>query len=224
MSDQEYYEFLTPYKDAKQMIRTRLDVLTHSLYNAPQKSVIHNIQDRIKTKESIEEKLIRKGYEPTVSDAKNHLLDIAGIRIICYFVADIYHLEQMLKSQGDLIVIRERDYIETPKPNGYRSCHLVVGVPVYCMDGMEYFPVEIQLRTIAMDFWASMEHRISYKKERKDRERITGELKEYADMLIEIENRFEQYHDKKELRGERECGTIPEENGFTEPEKGEIVS
>ena len=94
------------------------------------------------------------------------LQDIAGVRIICYFVDDIYNLAKSLKRQADLIVIREQDYIKAPKPNGYRSYHLIVGVPVYCMDGMEYFPVEVQLRTLSMDFWASMEHRISYKKER----------------------------------------------------------
>ena len=92
-------------------------------------------------------------------------------------------------------MIRECDYIASPKPNGYRSYHLIVGIPVYCLDGMEYFPVEIQFRTMSMDFWASMEHRICYKKERSDKEALTQELREYADMLVEIEDRFEQYND-----------------------------
>ena len=105
--------------------------------------------------------------------------------MICYFVDDIYNLTELLKSQSDLIVIKERDYISSPKPNGYRSYHVIVGVPVYCLDGMEYFPVEIQFRTMSMDFWASMEHRISYKKERADKEQLKDELREYANMLVE---------------------------------------
>ena len=104
---------------------------------------IHYIQNRIKKKKSLEEKLIRRGKEPTVDNAKDYLQDIAGVRIICYFVDDIYNLAKSLKRQADLIVIREQDYIKAPKPNGYRSYHLIVGVPVYCMDGMEYFPVEV---------------------------------------------------------------------------------
>ena len=156
---------------------------------------IHNIQCRIKKKQSIEEKLRRKGKEETVINAKDYLQDIAGVRVICYFVDDIYNLTELLKSQSDLIVIKERDYISSPKPNGYRSYHVIVGVPVYCLDGMEYFPVEIQFRTMSMDFWASMEHRISYKKERADKEKLKDELREYANMLVEIEGRFEQYNE-----------------------------
>lgn len=126
-------------------------------------------------------------------NAKDYLQDIAGVRVICYFVDDIYNLADALKRQSDLIVIRERDYIASPKPNGYRSFHVIVGIPVYCLDGMEYFPVEVQFRTMSMDFWASMEHRILYKMERDDREHLAAELKEYAEYLVEIEGRFEQY-------------------------------
>ena len=96
-----------------------------------------------------------------------------------------------------MIIIRERDYIKNPKPNGYRSYHIIVGVPVYCMDGMEYFPVEIQFRTMSMDFWASMEHRILYKTKRDDKERIAAELKEYAEELVMIEKQFAKYTDRQ---------------------------
>ena len=105
----------------------------------------------------------------------------------------IYNLAGALKRQTDLIVIRECDYIAKPKPNGYRSYHVIVGVPVYCLDGMEYFPVEIQFRTMSMDFWASLEHRVLYKMERDDREKVAAELKEYAENLVTIESRFAQY-------------------------------
>lgn len=138
MTDEEYYEFIQPYEDAKQMLLTRLDVLNHNLYGEASARPIHNIQCRIKKKQSIEEKLQRKEKEPTVMNAKDYLQDIAGVRVICYFVDDIYNLTELLKSQSDLIVIKERDYIGNPKPNGYRSYHVIVGVPVYCLDGMEW--------------------------------------------------------------------------------------
>ena len=198
MTDEEYYEFIQPYEDAKQMLLTRLDVLNHNLYGDASARPIHNIQCRIKKKQSIEEKLQRKGKEPTVMNAKDYLQDIAGVRVICYFVDDIYNLTELLKSQSDLIVIRERDYIGNPKPNGYRSYHVIVGVPVYCLDGMEYFPVEIQFRTMSMDFWASMEHRICYKQERDNKEEIQRELLRYAEILKEIEEGFEGYNEQNQ--------------------------
>lgn len=200
MNDEEYYAFIRPYEDARQMMLTRLDVLNHTLYQATDGHPIHNIQERIKS--SIEGKLIRKNKEVTVDNAKDYLQDIAGIRVICYFVDDVYNLVSILKQQSDLIMIRERDYIANPKPNGYRSFHLIVGVPVYCLDGMEYFPVEIQFRTLSMDFWASMEHRVSYKKNRDDRERLTEELRNYADMLVKIEKRFEVYNENGKISAE----------------------
>lgn len=202
MNEEEYYAFIRPYEDARQMMLTRLDVLNHTLYQATDGHPIHNIQERIKGKSSIEGKLIRKNKEVTVENAKDYLQDIAGIRVICYFVDDVYNLVSILKQQSDLIMIRERDYIANPKPNGYRSFHLIVGVPVYCLDGMEYFPVEIQFRTLSMDFWASMEHRVSYKKNRDDREKLTEELRNYADMLVKIEKRFEVYNENGKISAE----------------------
>ena len=209
MTDEEYYEFIQPYEDAKQMLLTRLDVLNHNLYGDASARPIHNIQCRIKKKQSIEEKLQRKGKEPTVMNAKDYLQDIAGVRVICYFVDDIYNLTELLKSQSDLIVIKERDYIGNPKPNGYRSYHVIVGVPVYCLDGMEYFPVEIQFRTMSMDFWASMEHRICYKREYDDKDKVSREMQQYAMALELIESRFEE---QVRLTKEREL----EEHGSAE--------
>ena len=199
MTDEQYYEFIQPYEDAKQMLLTRLDVLNHNLYGPSMSQPIHNFQDRMKKKCSIEKKLEKKAKEATVDNAKDYLQDIAGVRVICYFVDDIYNLVDILKGQSDLIVIRESDYIASPKPNGYRSYHVIVGVPVYCLDGMEYFPVEVQFRTMSMDFWASMEHRIAYKKDVQDRGALTAELREYADMLVTIERRFEQHNEVGKL-------------------------
>lgn len=195
MTDEEYFKFIQPYNDAKQMLLTRLDVLNHTLYAESPNHPIHNLQNRTKGKKSLEQKLKKKRKMPTIENAKDCIQDIAGIRVICYFVEDIYNIIRKMKKQNDLIVIKERDYIQQPKVNGYRSYHLIMGVPVYCLDGMEYFPVEIQLRTISMDFWASMEHRISYKGECANKNIIKNELKDYADKLEEIEKRFEQYND-----------------------------
>ncbi len=197
MTNEEYHTFIQPYADAREVLLARLNVLKHNLYSESSGQPIHNIQSRIKAKASIEGKLRKKEKDTTIMNAKDYLQDIAGVRVICYFVDDIYNLADALKRQSDLIVIRERDYISKPKPNGYRSYHVIVGIPVYCLDGMEYFPVEVQFRTMSMDFWASMEHRILYKMERDDREHLAAELKEYAEYLVEIESRFEQYSEGK---------------------------
>ncbi len=193
MTDEQYYELIQPYTDAKEIMLSRLNTLKHNLYSEPSCKPIHNIQDRIKKKNSIEKKLAKKGVDATSMNAKDYLQDIAGLRVICYFVNDIYRLVDTIKIQADLIIIRESDYISNPKPNGYRSYHLIVGIPMYYVDGMEYFPVEIQFRTMAMDFWASMEHRILYKQIREDKTEVEEELQEYAEMLMGIEERFEHF-------------------------------
>ena len=190
MTNEQYYELIGPYHDANEILLTRLSVLDKNLYDKDAICPIHNMQHRIKKKKSIEAKLRRRDLTDSLQNAKDHLMDIAGIRVICYFVEDIYNLAELVKKQMDLIVIKERDYISNPKPNGYRSYHMVVGIPVYYLDVMEYFPVEIQFRTISMDFWASMEHRINYKKNRVDKQEVAKELLECAKSLEEIEERF----------------------------------
>ena len=147
----------------------------------------------------MENKLKKKHSNGSVQDARTLLKDIAGIRVICFFERDIYQLAESLKKQTDLILVCEKDYIRHPKPNGYRSYHLVLGVPVYSLDGMEYYPVEIQFRTISMDFWAAMEHRISYKKEYDNREQRVAELLSYADTLVDMEKEFEKYNENATL-------------------------
>ena len=195
MTDKEYYGLIQPYEDAMKLLLTRLEVLNHSIYKTTTGKPIHNIQYRIKKKDSIEEKLKLHGFAPTVENAKDQLQDIAGIRIICYFVGDVNNLVAMLKKQTDLIFIRERNYIDNPKPNGYRSHHLILGVNVCCLDACEYYPVEIQLRTISMDFWAAMEHRVSYKKQYTNKEERVVELLRYSNILEQMEKEFEKYND-----------------------------
>lgn len=193
MTNEQYYAFTIPYHDALKLIMAKLEVLTHSLSPERDEQLIHNIQSRIKSKQSLEEKLNRMSLSGSVENAKDYLMDIAGVRVICYFINDVHQLVDAIKRQDDLILIKERDYITEPKPNGYRSHHLVVGVPVCSINTTEYYPVEIQIRTISMDFWASMEHRINYKKERENKEVIQKELLSYAKLLDQIEKSFEHY-------------------------------
>lgn len=198
MTNEQYYDLIKPYEDAGRVLNTRLEILNYNLYGGKAScGPIHNIQKRIKEKRSMEEKLNRMGYTDSVANARDFLQDIAGIRIICYFVDDIYNLTAALKKQTDLVVVKEKDYITEPKPNGYRSYHLVMGVPVYCLDTMEYFPVEVQFRTMSMDFWASMEHRICYKKQLHHREQLEEEFRDYAEVLKKIEEQFEAHNDIK---------------------------
>lgn len=195
MTNEQYYDFIQPYQSAGQMMYTKLEVLNKSLYCKSATSPIHNIQERIKSKKSVEKKLRKMGYSDSVQNAKDFLKDIAGIRVICYFIDDIYNLVNALKRQNELIFIKEKDYIRNPKPNGYRSYHVIIAVPVYYLDTMEYFPVEIQFRTMTMDLWASMEHRVCYKKQPEHRMELAEAFGQYADILGKIEEQFEAYNE-----------------------------
>lgn len=201
MTNEQYYELIKPYEDASRMLLGRLELLNRNLYASRlEYRPIHNIQSRIKEKKSIEDKLHRLGHRDGVLNARDYLQDIAGIRMICYFVDDIYNMVAVLKKQSDLVIMKEKDYIAFPKPNGYRSYHIVVGMPVYCLDTMEYFPVGVQFRTMSMDFWANMEHRICYKKSPEHREILEQEFRKYAGVLQEIEEQFEKYSDVSRKR------------------------
>ena len=195
MTNEQYYELIKPYEDATQLMLTRLEVLNHSIYDktAIESKPVHHIQHRVKEKKSIEDKLERLGVTDSVINAKDYLMDIGGIRVICYFQKEIYELVEYLKRQNDLIVIKEKDYMKKPKDNGYRSYHIIFGVPLHTLDAMEYYPVEVQFRTLSMDFWSSMEHRICYKKDREDKEELTKQLQALSDSLSMIEDELTQY-------------------------------
>lgn len=195
MTNEQYYDLIVPYQDALNLLKARLDVLNHSMYGSTAHP-IHNIQFRIKQKQSIEKKLEKMNLQGSFINAKEYLQDIAGIRVICYFEKDVELLSEQLKKQSDLILVKEKDYIANPKPNGYRSYHMVLGIQVCTMESTEYYPVEVQVRTIGMDFWASMEHRVCYKQEREDKAEVQKELLRYAEILEEIEEGFEQYNDR----------------------------
>ena len=193
MTDEQYYTLIHPYQDAMNLILTRLKILNHTAYENEDFQPIHSITNRIKEKESIENKLVKKRVSTSMQDTLDRVLDIAGIRVICFFEKDIRHLVECLKKQSDLIVIKEKDYITAPKPNGYRSYHVIIGVPIYYMDGMEYYPVEIQFRTISMDFWAAMEHRICYKNQPFNELEMKNAFLQYSEILEKMEKSFEVY-------------------------------
>lgn len=193
MTNEQYYTVIQPYTDAMNLILTRLDILNHQAGDRDEPQPIHSITSRIKEKDSIEKKLRKKHSDGSVRDARALLKDIAGIRVICFFEHDIRLLAGCLKKQTDLIVISEKDYIKNPKPNGYRSYHLILGVPIYHLDGMEYYPVEIQFRTISMDFWAAMEHRICYKNQPFNEMEMRSAFLQYSDILEKMEKSFEVY-------------------------------
>lgn len=185
--EEEYQELIRPYTDAMNNVCMRLEVLNKDYRKKNQNYPIHFIQTRIKKRASLEKKLVKKGLPVTVEAAADNIRDIAGIRVICYFEEDVYAVAELLRQQQDLIFIRERDYIEQPKESGYESYHVIYGVPVYHVDGMEYFPVEIQIRTMSMDFWASMEHRICYKNEEAKKEELQNSLVRFSKELKEME-------------------------------------
>ena len=196
MTNEQYYDLIRPYEDAMNLMKTRLEILNHNIYDrshTEENQPVHHMQYRIKEKKSMEEKLARIGVTDSVMNAKDYLMDIAGIRVICYFQAEVYEMVEALKRHEDLIVIKEKDYIKNPKDNGYRSYHIIFGVPLHTMDAMEYYPVEVQFRTLSMDFWSSMEHRICYKKDRSDTEELKKQLHALSESLNLIETELKGY-------------------------------
>ena len=160
---QQFLEMSHLYDGAIREIRTRLEILDREFNIRYASNPIHHIDSRLKSPRSIIEKLQRKGWPVSVESAEEHLNDIAGVRIVCNYIDDIYRLANMLVRQKDLELVFQKDYIRNPKPNGYRSLHLVLRVPVFLSSHTELVPVEVQIRTIAMDFWASLEHQLRYK-------------------------------------------------------------
>lgn len=192
---EDYFQFIRPYQEAMDFLMVQIKILNEDYREKYRDYPIHNIQSRIKEKESIVEKLRRKELPQNFESARNHLTDIAGIRIICYFESDVYHVAEQIKKYSDMICIRESDYIKNPKPNGYKSYHIILGVPVYHTDSKEYYPVEVQIRSLTMDLWASMEHRIIYKggnidkiKSRKVFLDIWDQLQNREDILYELKS------------------------------------
>lgn len=189
-----YDHFVEPYKNALNEVLCQLEHFRREFESNYDHKVIQNLQKRIKGLKSIENKLKGRGLEASFEAARENLTDIAGIRVICCYKRDVYAVAEMIKEKFGYITVKEKDYIANPKSNGYSSYHLVVAVAAYAMDGTkDYYPVEIQLRTMAMDFWANIEHQLCYKP-LAGRRRLSAEkeLKRFAVTLDGIEARLEK--------------------------------
>ena len=182
-----FQELIMMYSCAIREVKTKLEVLNDDLVVRNQRNPIQMIKSRVKKPGSIIEKLQRRGYPITIQSVYDNLYDVAGIRVICSFVDDIYQVAEMLARQDDVTVLTVKDYIRCPKDNGYRSYHMIIEVPVYFSDRKEKMRVEVQIRTIAMDFWASLDHQMKYKKDLEDSTEISEELKECAEIIAQTD-------------------------------------
>lgn len=171
------------YNSALKSINTKIEILNNEFIQLYNYNPIEHVTSRLKTPDSIVKKMKNDGLDVTIENMVEHLNDIAGIRIICSFMPDIYPIADMIAKQADITVLQVKDFIKAPKPNGYKSYHMVVSIPVYLSDGKVDTKVEIQIRTIAMDFWASLEHKIAYKFEGNAPDHLERELKACADMV-----------------------------------------
>lgn len=180
------------YSCAIKEVRTKFDVLNSEFNVRYQRNPITSINSRLKSSASIMEKLNRKGLSFTVENVEENLYDVAGIRVVCSYVDDIYVLAEALAQQDDITVIRRKDYIRNPKPNGYRSYHMIVSVPVFFSDQTREMAVEVQIRTIAMDFWASLEHQLKYKQEVPNQAEIVKSLTACAEQIAVIDEQMWQ--------------------------------
>lgn len=177
-------------------VRTKLDVLNAEMSLRTDRNPFESIKVRLKSPISIYEKMERRGLPFTVESIRENLDDIAGIRVVCSFIDDIYKLRDYLLQQDDVRLVAEKDYIANPKKNGYRSLHIIIEIPVFMVDGKVYRRVEVQFRTIAMDFWASLEHKLKYKRDIENEETIIEELAISADMVHQLDRRMQQIREK----------------------------
>ena len=180
---QEWRYLFVIHKFGLEEIVTKLNILNEEYDFLHASNPIEHIQTRIKNPKKTVEKLIRQGYPVSAQSAREHLYDLGGIRVVCSFVEDVYELYDKLARQADLEIIEVKDYIKYPKDNGYRSLHLLVEVPVFLTNKTERVVIEVQIRTIAMDFWATLDHDMQYKKQVEDADEIMRELRECADII-----------------------------------------
>ncbi len=195
-TSQDFSVLRNLYESAVKQLAVKFEVLNSEFNIQYARNPIHHIESRVKSAQSIATKLTKKGLPITIAAAREHINDIAGVRIVCNYIDDVYHVAEMFERQKDVEIIERQDYIKEPNYNGYRSLHLDVRIPVYLSDRTEYVTAEIQLRTIAMDFWASLEHDIRYKVDKtKLPQGINEEMYECADKIAEIDRQMQDmYH------------------------------
>jgi len=189
-----FAELMMRYRCAIKEVQTKFEVLDEEFSIRYNRNPVEAIKTRLKSPRSIFGKMQRNDLPITVENIRDHLSDIAGIRIICSYPEDIYTLCDMFLRQDDVKLIRKKDYIANPKENGYRSLHLIVEVPIFLTDAKEYVRAEVQFRTIAMDFWASLEHKLKYKKDIPYADEVATELKDCAEQIAYLDRRMEAVH------------------------------
>ncbi|WP_081673440.1 MULTISPECIES: GTP pyrophosphokinase [unclassified Butyrivibrio] len=221
---QEFQIMMMKYDCALSEVRTKLEVLNKELSLKNNRNPFESIKSRIKTPVSIYEKLNRKGVPFSIENIESNISDIAGCRAICSFVDDIYMVADCLKKQDDVNVLVEKDYIATPKDSGYRSLHLIIETPIFLTDVKEMMKVEVQFRTIAMDFWASLEHKMKYKKDIENADLISEDLKFSADLINQLDRRMQQIREKIDAGDGRTYRMTPtEEEERADSETMEII-
>ena len=194
----KFNDLMMMYRCTVREVRTKLEVLNDEFSLEYKRNPISFIKTRIKKPESIYKKLKKLGYEFTAENIQNQLNDVAGIRVVCAFIDDIYTIADLITRQDDITVIQVKDYIKNPKPNGYRSYHMIVEVPVFLPKRKKPMRVEVQIRTIAMDFWASLDHQLRYKKDIENSEEILKELKECAEIISSTDYQMQKIRKKIE--------------------------
>ncbi len=192
----EFMCLMTLYECAIREVTTKLEVLDLEFQVNLQRNPISSIQSRIKQPRSIFEKMQRKGIEYSKEALMENISDVAGVRVICPFINDIYAIADMLLAQDDIVLIQKKDYIKEPKENGYRSLHLVIEIPIFLSDRKQNMRVEVQIRTIAMNFWASLEHQIHYKKNLPNGLKLGEEMKECAEIIHQTDMRMQEIQKK----------------------------
>ena len=198
----EYRKMQLLYQSALKEIGTKLEILNDEFKFVHKYNPIEHIESRMKSEESIVRKLMKKGQDITVENIERYIDDVAGIRVICSFTPDIYRIVDMISNQDDIEVVKTKDYMVNPKPSGYRSYHMIVKVPIFLSDTVVPTRVEIQIRTVAMDIWASLEHKIYYKYDGHAPEYIRSELRECAEMISYLDSKMlainEEIHSLKQ--------------------------
>src|SRR5690625_3186537 len=192
----EISKFVMPYKFAIDEVSTKINILREEFTYLHDYNPIEHVTSRLKSVESILKKIHRKNIDLSIDAIRKEMKDIAGVRITCSFRSDIYKIKEMIDSQQDVVVLEVKDYFKNPKPNGYRSLHMIIEIPVFLSDRVENIPVEIQIRTIAMDFWASLEHKIFYKYNKDVPQRIIDDLKLTATIATELDKKMEQLNEE----------------------------
>lgn len=194
------------YGCAIREVSTKFEVLNDEFKSNTARNPIDNIKSRIKTPMSIYEKMLRRGIPVTIDNIMSELHDVAGVRVICPFIDDIYTVAEMFIAQDDITLLQYKDYIANPKPNGYRSLHLVVEIPIFLSTGKRMMKVEVQIRTIAMNFWASLEHQIHYKKFKEDNVEVVKQLTKCANVIYETDVKMQQIREQLSNEGKIHLG------------------